>query len=425
MNLQELPIIAWLLQHTKLIPFFDLEIKDDSKEKQILALIGKLTHFYNYQLIPFKLDQPHFTSLERYMLNESIFYSHIHFFLQKKIYKSRKIDHHKSIEMFNEMIDALDQTMKKNPTCPIICDEQQLYSMFLQDSERTRYLVCKDNYIVSNIKYEEYDGLEKQAKIIENTMINMKNKMLPKATYFPVDENQESFNQLIFHPSFIFKQKVDILLNENTLIDVGSFSQKCVDLMQEIIMALKITDPDDVLVFSTSYFRSIFDAAYEINPRIFDMPEKSLILEYTPRITVKMTGASIPFLPSYEETDTFYDIIHKHPNLTYSSDELMLAAFSNSPLDILGHVHFALNHIRIYVNEIDTEMSQSFDVIFGLFLIVFLGTELPKPELMFLIVDQFAPKKGLSGSLEYAASTLTATRLQCNDIIKRLSQQNS
>jgi hypothetical protein len=100
--------------------------------------------------------------------------------------------------------------------------------------------------------------------------------------------------------------------------------------------------------------------------------------------------------------------------------ELTAATFYNSPLDVLYCVHCALTHLRKFVAKIDNEMVQAFDTVFGLFLVVLLGCDLPNPEDIFAIVENYAPMTGLSGPLEYARSTITASSLQCASILKNI-----
>ncbi|OHS97174.1 hypothetical protein TRFO_36663 [Tritrichomonas foetus] len=422
MNLSELPITKWLINNPAFVQFFDFEVKDEETEDQLFSLIGSLTHYYNFNLLPYRPEKPQFSHLDRSMMNDQIFQAHIHFFIQNLIYKNQIQSHKKAVDTLNDLIESLVETMKIKPNCPITCAQNSLFHLLNIDSPKTNSLITKDNDILLFLSHNEIDEYESQSDFMEETILNMRTFVMPKAVYFPVNSFQESFNQIIFSPSFFAYDRVEDILSDQSIKEKETFSIRCVKLMQFIVTSMEIKEPENVLIFSTSFFRSIFDAAYESHHELFDLPEKSTILEYTSRITMKMTGADIKFLPGYSQSDTFLDIIKKHQNLKSASSELMIASFSNSPLDILGHVHFALNHVRIYVSEIDPEMIQSFDVIFGIFLIVFLGTELPNPELLFYLVDVYTPHKGLSGALEYASSTLTATRIQCNDIIRKIKE---
>jgi hypothetical protein len=164
----------------------------------------------------------------------------------------------------------------------------------------------------------------------------------------------------------------------------------------------------------------VFDFAYENSPAMFRLPESSNIRRLQQRIRVRDTGACPKYLPPFSDDDSFAAIIARDDLLVLAGKELTAAAFYNSPLDALYCVHLALTQIRKFVGKTDAEMTQSFDTIFGLFLVVLFGCDLPHPEETFTIVETYAPNTGLSGPLEYARSTISAAALQCNQLLQGL-----
>jgi hypothetical protein len=145
---------------------------------------------------------------------------------------------------------------------------------------------------------------------------------------------------------------------------------------------------------------------------------ESIIKRYTTRYRLHDTGAALQFVPPGSENLTLAEIIVKDECMAAASRELLAAAFYNSPLDVLYCIHLTLTQIRKSVAKIDPEMVQSFDTVFGLFLIVLLGCDLPNPEAMFDLVETYAPASGLSGPLEYAKSTISASSMQCKTILE-------
>jgi hypothetical protein len=235
-----------------------------------------------------------------------------------------------------------------------------------------------------------------------------------KACFLPPHPLQEKFYQLLFHHKFVLKSAVDDL----TLSD--EFGVKSIALMEEMISRFSLTDSTDLAIFSIVFFRAVFDYAYENRPAMFRLEGMSNIRRLQGRIRVRDTGACPKYLPPFSDDDTFAAIIARDDLLILAGKELTAAAFYNSPLDALYCVHLALTQIRKFVGKTDAEMTQSFDTIFGLFLVVLFGCDLPSPEETFDLVETYAPSTGLSGPLEYARSTISAAALQCNQLLQNL-----
>jgi hypothetical protein len=225
---------------------------------------------------------------------------------------------------------------------------------------------------------------------------------------------QARFDQLLFHPRFVFSAEVGALLT------APDFGRHCLALMEQMIAKFALADPVELSIFSIIFFRAVFDFAYVARPEMFQAREASAIRGFHSRFRVQDTGAAPKFVPEHGPDDRLCDIIAKDGCLEEAARELTSAAFYNSPLDVLYCVHLALTQIRKFVAKIDAEMVQSFDTVFGLFLIVLLGCDLPGPEALFSLVERYAPVSGLSGPLEYARSTVSAAATQCRSIVANL-----
>ncbi|OHS98141.1 hypothetical protein TRFO_35468 [Tritrichomonas foetus] len=121
------------------------------------------------------------------------------------------------------------------------------------------------------------------------------------------------------------------------------------------------------------------------------------------------------------------EIVNGNQYLTKAKNELTDILFLNSPLDILHGIHLSLVQIRMYVhtfekNEDPNGFAQSFDTIFGLFLLAVIACEIPIPENIFEFLINFAPNNRLSGPLLYARATIVAAKVHLTQIVKNFEE---
>jgi hypothetical protein len=295
-------------------------------------------------------------------------------------------------------------------------DRERLFQYYLADPPSVQSLKLKDAQAVADISQNDLTLItrEQNVQVLRQILFSMGNQYDRKTFFLPPHPMQAKFDQFLFHPRFIFYEEVDKLLKAE------QFGNKCISLMEKIIQEFSLKDPVDLSMFSIIFFRAVFDFAYERRPEMFMVGQESQIRRFCNRYRVQDTGAALKFMPPHRPEDKLSDIIARDKLLEEAAKELTAAAFYNSPLDVLYCVHLALTQIRKFVAQIDAEMVQSFDTVFGLFLIVLLGCDLPSPEALFELVERYAPLNGLSGPLEYARSTISASSMQCRSILQNI-----
>jgi hypothetical protein len=411
------PLAAWLVTHLDVLPYLHVDSPDGPDwaaeiERYRLESLSRLTQFYNFNLLRAAPESPFFPPRSA---SQSLgFAVHLHFFIQQEIFRLQIAKYEKSKESCEGLIKALISMEKADFLVKI--DHDRLFHYFLSDSPSVHALQQRDSAAVADISQNDLTLMspDQNRQVLSQILFSMHLQYDRKSFFLAPHPMQTKFDQFLFHPKFIFATEVSGLLS------APDFGRRCISLMEQMIGNFGLTDPVELSIFSIIFFRAVFDFAYDARPELFHPREPSAIRGFHNRFRVQDTGAAPKFVPEHEPDDRLSDIIAKDRCLVDAARELTGAAFYNSPLDVLFCVHLSLTQIRKCVAKIDAEMVQSFDTVFGLFLIVVLGCDLPGPEALFSLVEQYAPVSGLSGPLEYARSTVSAAAMQCRAIVANL-----
>jgi hypothetical protein len=284
-----------------------------------------------------------------------------------------------------------------------------LFRHWLSDSLIGISLSARDSAAVAAISESDLvlTNVADSRSVLSQILYTMKLRYDRKAMFMPPHPLQGWFEQLLFHPQFPGRAAVDALASAERL------GAACLRAMTDLVKLFELTDAIDISVFSVIFFRAVFDGAYD-GPST-DPPSAIRGL----RLRVADSAAPLAFLPQCEPEDALADVVARDPDLAQAAREIGAAAFCNSPLDVLYAVHLSLAQVRKSVRKRDVESVQSFDIVFGLFLLVLLASDLPDPEAVIRLVRDHAPAEGLAGPLEYARSTVVAAGVQCALIVDR------
>jgi hypothetical protein len=319
--------------------------------------------------------------------------------------------HESAKEVCLGLIQTLDALVD---FCPfqVALEHERFAHFLLGDPPRVEALLARDSRAVEDISQNDLllTDLESNRTILSTILYAMRLQYDRKTFFLPPHPLQAKFDQFLFHPNFVLSAEVAKL--------AADFDGQRALLMEQMIETFQLTDPIDLSVFSIVFFRSVFDFAYETRPEMFRQDTESRIRRHTTRYRPQDTGAALKFIPPHPDGATLADIVKTDQSMEDAAKELTAAAFCNSPLDVLWCIHLALTNVRKFVAKTDPEMVQSLDTVFGLFLIVLLGCDLPNPEALFDMVETYAPVVGLSGPLEYARSTVSAASMQCKTILQ-------
>ena len=402
--------------------FIFIENNKNLNNKEILIkLISRITNFYNYCFLIAHPQLPTFSKISNFMLKSSIHLAHIHFYLQWKIFRLRTKSYDSSNLLIIELLNQLDFYLKSNNNQIININEEEFFFYLQSDPKKVISLLSKDSKIVNIISNDNFidNNINNQLDFLNHYLIYIRSNFNNKIINLIFDSNQEIFEQLIFSPNFLLKNDLDFLFKNNFENSI-KFTQKIVEILQNFINHFNIIDPIDVSIISLMFFRSIFDYYFIINKNFFKNHIISTFRNICNKITLSTIGIPLIFFPNSNDSSLVIDCIRKDNDLNNISNKLTSISFLNSPLDILSIIYSVLTDIRYFTSKFsnDYSLTQSFDTIFGLFLIVLIGSELINIEEIFWFTINFSPIEGLTGPLDYAKATITASIIQCNKIVE-------
>jgi hypothetical protein len=404
----------WLIDHLDIVPFIQADSPECADWQTEVARhrcesLRRLQHFYDDTLLNLAPEPPTFPHS-----GSADFLIHLHFFLQQEIFRWQKEKHEKAKLCCHGLIQILSELNGARFIVKI--DHERLFQYWTDDPPAVYALKLRDAAVVADISQSDLTLMteDQNRQVLSQILFSMHLQYDRNMNFLAPHPMQTRFDQLVFHQNFICNREM------SELVQAGDFGRQVLKVMGAIVEKFKIKDSVDLSVFSIVFFRAIFDYAYDRRPELFRKGEESVIRRYYDQYRVRQTGADIKFVTNRDPEARMADVIAKDSFLAEAARELTAAALYNSPLDVLYCVHLALAQIRKGVAKIDQEAVQSFDTIFGLFLIVVLGSDVPDPEALFDLIEKFAPMNGLSGSLEYARSTVSAAALQCAAILETI-----
>ena len=414
------------------------EREKDSENLKQYDILAKLTHFYNYTVIPSKPEKPIFAQIPNYIFPTTFFYAHFHFFLQQLLYDLKCQMYDENIKKIDKIITDLTQLSKKYH---IEVDYFKLYYHFFSETEKTTRISFADNAIVSKIS-RDFSFLDGNTSF-HDEICKILDKMIQESGFSVNDENdmcfiednyQIQFERLLFDPFYPLHDEVNALLDMNKMnITPKQYTQKVLNLLSLSIKNLNIRTKETVFAFSVAIFRAIFSQAYIIRPSFFSYPKSkgscSKFRTISNSLTFKDIGAPILLLQGCNMNDYVYEKSNSIPEIAKSSSLLTICSFVSSPLDVLMYIYKSLVVLKDFANKTvksllndktqtltDSksnfeELGSCFETIFGLFMISLIISDLPFPEETFSFAVDFAPQNGLAGPLEYARSTATAASI--------------
>ncbi|OHT07668.1 hypothetical protein TRFO_24085 [Tritrichomonas foetus] len=428
------PFNIYLLDNQWIVPFvrFDSPNKlNDTQTRQIRLseTIDKINLFYETRLLSSAPEKPHFPSISRSMIPTSVFLAHEHFFLQDKLYRTRVKSHKLAIKKIEDLVQALNTEKTIESAMIIVLDLESLFRYLLADSDKSCSIAEADSVVVSQISADDLilsDDVNTQINVLLHIITGMKPNYDRRALFLYDHPLQEKFDQLFYHSDFQFRDQIDDLFSNETMSSSSVFTNATVRLMQFLTSYYKLTESTEVSIFSLIYFRAVYNYAVSVNPKFFFPDTECKFHLYSDQLTIQQTGASPTFLPKHESGENLREIVAKSEKLTRAARQLTALSFHITPLDLLAAIHSALTDLRLFACEgPSNDDAQSFDTIFGLFLVVLAASDLPNQEQIFKFILEFAPPDGLSGPLEYARATVSAASLQCQSILEGILENEN
>lgn len=421
---------AWLVDHQEYASYIQMDWPDDManinpRKDAIVKFLAAYQQFMKADYQDMQPVIPEFPQMELFLTKEQVNLSRIHFFLQWKIYRAKCKSRAKALEFANIFIDELKKAYYTSSSQIIMVNSRQFFNAMMMDSAKCRLISSKDYEIVSqiNVSLQFNNSLDAQKQYFHG-LLDRAIKEFGTNTYYNTEiEIQEEFNSFIFNPAFVYAKEVLGLFTKVTYRSTHYFTAKIVDAMNIIISQYEINESAEVAVFSILFFRAIFNFAISFFPDFFMPKMENVISKYKLQLSLDDLLACQDVFPREQEAN---ELIKTDPYLSRASQVLFNTIFMNSPLDVLSTFHEALSLVRSYA-EIASEQHgfdyQSFDAVFGIFLLVFVRSEIPNYEELFWFVLNFSPVEGLASPLEYAKATITAIQLQITKLISTKTEK--
>lgn len=418
----------WILSHPGVTEYIDFDSPDDPddikpRNKKLEETISKLKAFLE-ESKSCGPQIPTFPPLSPYLSKSQKFFSNVHFFIQFKIYRLRCKSQLEAHEIAEELITQLEIEKSQTKFTHLICvNLPGLYLYLQRDPLHAQMLATKDMYYVNEISSQMFidTNKEKQIEFMHKVIADMRNSFNAQSVVIKEHTLQEQFERIIFYPEFIAYNEIRELVMPESMTEPILFTNSVIKTMNVIINKCNITHPTDITIFSVVYFRAIFNIAFRIKPEFFTNRKMEVkIRKVNDKITPQIAVADLYTIPN---GNTIQEIVNNNEYIRKASDCLSKLPFMNSPLDSLEIINEALAYARTHITTVDkghSSNAHSFDVVFGVFLVAVLGSDINNLEEVFWFINSFAPFDGLSGPLEYARATSSATALQLENISSEL-----
>lgn len=408
------PLNIWLLNHQKYIKYVRINSAPSIRpanfgsNSTIEQSIMQLEKFVENESKQNTLEKPYIPKMHNSLTHASVYLAHQHFYLQIQIYKEKKKQRERVLDELIELKEALQGSLNANYFMLVDIDFKALSWDLQDESVIINKLLFKDSQLISDITTDTPIISDKASQIylLRKLLFSVKQYYDRKFCYLMENPIQEKFEQLYFSDIFVFAEDVRHLLDTSNFQTPGSFTEQLEILKKKIIREFDAVEPmDDALIMFTIY-RAIFCEAFSKNPDFFLIKPKSRFADIKEKLTLDDLAVDLSFLPD-RPSDNPREICAHSERLSNAVGYLNVSQLAIVPLDVFGSVYLALRELRAYAVEVKaTDDAYTFDTIFGLFLLVLVGSDLVAVEEIFTFARDFAGE--MQGPLEYANATVAA-----------------
>lgn len=397
----------------------------EAKKTKLIELMGDLTHFYHYNLIPAHPQMPIIPAISRQEEFSSSFLARKHFYVQWKIFRLQSKHLTRAIQFIDELVTKMQSMLVDSSKFEIQIDTEGFYKQCLSESPKCTQLIKLDCILVNQITQQETLAAinATESTIIHQILYGMTQYFDRNAMFIQYHPLQDTFDQTIFKPTFEFYIDVMELINPQNMTKESAFTNNIIHTMHKIIRKYQIFDAIETAIFSIIFFRSIYNRSVVYNEEFFTKHFPADFRSCASKATVEMIGAPPELVPKGTDVSK---LVHQEDLLNQAGKLLTSLPYYTSPLDMLGCIHESLSLVRDYAtahSENKKEDVHSFDSIFGLFMVTLVGCDLVNVEEVFWFINSFSPMDGLSGQLEYARATAAAVLMQAAHIVASTKEQ--
>ncbi|EAX93546.1 hypothetical protein TVAG_203370 [Trichomonas vaginalis G3] len=422
----------WLSQWPRFSPYVHVNIRTDDgdraeKREVLFQLLGNLTHFYHYILIPSHPQMPVIPSMSQQKPGITSFLARQHFYIQWKVFRLQSKHLTRSIQFLDELLTKLQDFLKETSKLDVDVENEGLYNQSLSESPKCTKLIKLDTTLVTKITHQEsqINMSPNDSVVIHQIIFGMSQSFDRNAMFIKSHPLQEYFEYLIFSPKFEYAPDIINLTHPDNMTKESQFTLNVIATMHKLVRGFQITESVDTAIFSIIFFKAIFNKCVVENPSFFNKSFEPTFRNSAQLATFETIGAPQELFPQGTDIRNF---ITTNPILNKAGLILTSLPFFCSPLDMLGSIHEALSLVRDYASSYSGNKKDdvhSFDSIFGIFMATLVGCDLVNVEETFWFINTFSPMDGLSGQLEYAKATSAAVLMQAAHVVRAYNNEEN
>lgn len=391
---------------------------DEKIEDLYLKQLGKLTTYYNYNLLGMKIKLSDITCNEMMHGTPKNTYHAIKF-LDYKLKKLREKKKQESISLVGQIIELLERHRPTHEDFLIYVDANLLFSDIESESPKAKQIIQLSNRLQQKVSLlfpinTDFENLKLELTSIISCYIK---EMDHKTIYVPMNSLQIRFETLIMSDLFRYKQHIKEIIESFELFDPQEFINQIFKLIPSILNDIEFNSDDSIRVMSYLLYRYIFDEVYFKNKYIQKIEPLNPKLQ---NLTCSFLQIPKDISPPFNDDDTVvkifrYDSLYKEAVAKF--EEIL---FQTNPLDIISTVHQTVLVINKCASHYcnGTKSIFSFEETFTIFIAIVIASSAVDMTHISSFVDMYTPAVGLSPSFDYARAKIIACTTQLNEFCK-------
>jgi len=429
-----------LSNHLEFVPFITIySINQTSRtvlskqelqpyEIQRFEILGRLSNFYNFNLIGkpivFPKTSSDFSSLSGY--HRRIYHSLLA--IEKRINEENVKNQKDKIKFLQRFMDFIVSFPNNLTDIILKVDEVSLYKYLKEESQNVismkafhSFRLQLLNRVVSSLSTPESVRFELK-RMIEIMSLTID----PSTSYFPQHPLQISFERVLMSPMLPYAKDINELIADFPDSDPQMFVNSIFDEVVVILRDLQFSEKRHDMALVLLLYRLVFDRVYSQNSQL----NKSCPDLISSLRSVQLNELPIPreYSPPMDETKTCVDVFRKDPFFAKAIDHLENVMYYINPFDILSCVYQSIQQIEkaatIYSRDTPPSVF-AFEVTFGLFIGVLLGSQIKTWKSVVNFVMSYTPQTGLAAQFEYARAKMEASTAECERMIQDIESKET
>ncbi|KAH0787991.1 hypothetical protein GPJ56_008092 [Histomonas meleagridis] len=430
-------VTQWLYDNQELTNFLTLQTRlsmDQDKNFEINARLemnrqAQILHFSKVlentknELNELPPPEP-FEKANLDSANKCVWLNHFRYFVKVKQHKIKK-------KILIKLINDIDKVIQffRIPDIPPHIDisfDMETYCNVKKKLPPHYYSL--ESYIKKvNIEYGKGVSAIPTLEQVRNILfkiLDYASKQIDRSTfYFPNNNIQQRFDQLIMSKTFPFIQDVHNILSTFTEEPKSKFTSDLLQLFEKISHFFGITNPIQYSCCFLMLFRSMFSYAYGRSPSYFYTNTSDGIRTISHKITCNFLELPEEIIPEDKKNLLVTDVFKSNEFFKRGGMHLVFSTFYTNPIDALNEINEMIHYNEKGVLKAFKKKPSlfSFEVNFGTFLGTTIASDLPNFEDLASFIANFTPKDVLCPEFQFAVVITTAALTFCSTIKSNFS----